>query len=58
MLPNFFYFQPLTVKDAVDALTDDAVVCAGGSDLLGCMREGIITPGRVVSLEALDPLKG
>ncbi|MCA1786854.1 MAG: xanthine dehydrogenase family protein subunit M [Desulfobacteraceae bacterium] len=58
MLPNFSYIQPETVEDAVDALTDDAVVCAGGSDLLGCMREGIITPGRVVSLEALDPLKG
>ncbi len=58
MLPNFSYIQPRTVKEAVDALTDDAVVCAGGSDLLGCMREGIITPARMVSLEALDQLKG
>ncbi|MDT8380573.1 MAG: FAD binding domain-containing protein [Desulfotignum sp.] len=58
MLPNFSYVQPLTVKDAVDALTDDAVICAGGSDLLGCMREGIVTPGKLVGLEALDPLKG
>lgn len=58
MLPNFSYVQPLTVKDAVDALTDDAVICAGGSDLLGCMHEGIVTPGKLVSLEALDPLKG
>jgi xanthine dehydrogenase YagS FAD-binding subunit len=58
MLPNFSYIQPRAVKDALEALTDDAVVCAGGTDLLGCMREGIITPGRVVSLEALDPLKG
>jgi xanthine dehydrogenase YagS FAD-binding subunit len=58
MLPNFSYIQPLTVKDAMDALTDGAVVCAGGTDLLGCMREGIITPGKLVSLEALDPLKG
>jgi xanthine dehydrogenase YagS FAD-binding subunit len=58
MLPNFSYIQPLTVKEAVDAITDDAVVCGGGTDLLGCMREGIITPGKLVSLESLNPLKG
>jgi CO/xanthine dehydrogenase FAD-binding subunit len=55
MLPDFAYFQPLTVKDAVDALTDDAVVCAGGTDLLGCMRDGIIT--RVVLPPVSENLK-
>jgi CO/xanthine dehydrogenase FAD-binding subunit len=40
MLPNFSYIQPRAVKDSLEALTDNAVVFAGGTDLLGVHARG------------------
>ena len=54
MLPQFSYVRPDTVKEAVKQLQNhDAAVHAGGTDLLGCLREGIMPVDRVVSLSAL-----
>ena len=58
----FQYHQPQSLTDAVALLTAppdvDARIIAGGSDLLDEVKEGIIAPGRVVSLAAIPDLAG
>ena len=58
----FQYHQPQSLADAVALLTAppdvDARIIAGGSDLLDEVKEGIIHPGRVVSLAAVPDLAG
>jgi xanthine dehydrogenase YagS FAD-binding subunit len=54
----FEYVSPTALKDVPALLTDNAVVMAGGSDLLSLMKEGIIEPPRVVNLKNVTELKG
>jgi xanthine dehydrogenase YagS FAD-binding subunit len=57
----FEYASPTTADQAVKllaALPDKAAVLAGGSDLLGLMKEGVVTPERLVSLKAVRELRG
>lgn len=57
MMPNFAYVRPKTLEQAVALLAQKGhVALAGGSDLHGCMREGITAPKTVVSLAALPGL--
>lgn len=59
MLPQFSYIRPLSTKDAIDGLsTGNAYIHAGGTDLLGCLRENIIQTQKIVSLSAIKELKG
>lgn len=60
MLPNFRYVRAKSVADAVRQLgaPGAAAVHAGGTDLLGCVRDEILTPDRVVSIAGLEELKG
>lgn len=59
MLSAFDYIRPDTLKDALKHLAEPgAVVHAGGTDLMGCLREHIFDAGRVVSLSRLNTLKG
>ena len=59
MLPAFTYSRPRTLDEALEALAGgSARVHAGGSDLLGCLHDGVFTTERVVSLDALDDLRG
>jgi xanthine dehydrogenase YagS FAD-binding subunit len=59
MLPAFGYVRPRSVNEALTQLAaPGARVHAGGSDLLGCVREGIVAPARVVSLNKIDELRG
>ena len=59
MLPQFSYVRPDTLKDTVKQLNaEGAAVHAGGTDLLGCLREGIMHVDKVVSLSALGDLHG
>ena len=59
MLPNFDYVRPRTVADASKALAaGPARALAGGTDLLGCLRDRVFDAGTVVSLGALADLKG
>ncbi|MGW8194567.1 MAG: FAD binding domain-containing protein [Desulforhopalus sp.] len=59
MLPKFSYVRPEKLDDVLSHLKDKkGVVHAGGTDLLGCLRERIIDGKTVVSLSALDTLKG
>jgi xanthine dehydrogenase YagS FAD-binding subunit len=59
MLANFAYVRVQTVRGALEQLgTEGARVHAGGTDLLGCLREGVFTATKVVSLSRLRDLRG
>ncbi len=59
MLPNFAYVRPRSLREAVDlAASPEARIHAGGTDLLGCLRDGVFGAGRVVSLSGLKELRG
>ena len=55
----FQYSEPQSLGQAATLLGEpDAHVIAGGSDLLDEMKEGIISPGHVVSLASVPGLAG
>jgi xanthine dehydrogenase YagS FAD-binding subunit len=59
MLPSFRYLRPHTVAEAVQALSaPGARAHAGGTDLLGCLRDEVFGAKTVVSLTGLGELKG
>jgi len=60
-MQSFEYASPLTKQDAVKLLAEKsgaAAVLAGGTDLLSLMKDAVVSPSRVVSLQAIDALKG
>ncbi len=58
MLPNFSYLKARTLDEAVRAAAGEgARVMAGGTDLLGCLREEVLPARQLVSLGALDELR-
>jgi len=59
MMRNFAYVKAGSLAEAVQALSArGAKLHAGGTDLLGCIRSGIIPVDRVVSISGLKELKG
>jgi len=59
MLPNFSYVQARDVQAAVRLLgAEGARVHAGGTDLLGCLRDGVFGAATVVSISGIDSLAG
>jgi len=59
MLPNFGYVRPKNLSDALRQLAaPGARVQAGGTDLLGCLRDGVFTADTVVSLSGVPDLRG
>jgi xanthine dehydrogenase YagS FAD-binding subunit len=59
MLPNFAYIGAHSVKEAVKHLASDgARLHAGGTDLLGCLRDGVFAAEKLVSISKLDALHG
>ncbi len=59
MLPNFSYVSPENLSDAIRQLSEDgARVHAGGTDLLGCLRDNVFGATRLVSIGRLDELHG
>jgi len=54
----FAYARPTTVSEAVALARGGAAVMAGGTDLLGLMKDGIATPERVADIRDLEPLQG
>ena len=59
MLPKFAYVRASTVEEATQNLAaDGARALAGGSDLLGCLRDGVFETPLVVSISGLSQLKG
>jgi 4-hydroxybenzoyl-CoA reductase subunit beta len=60
-LPAFELRQPGTLPEALALLVEagpDAVVLAGGTDLLPNMKHELLAPPRVVSLARVDELRG
>lgn len=55
---NFEYASPETVDSAVQLLGSDAVVLAGGTDLLSLMKQGVATPQRLVNIKSIRDLEG
>jgi len=48
----------MSVEEAVVQLTNGSVIHAGGTDLLGCLRDGVFTAEKLVSIQALNELRG
>jgi xanthine dehydrogenase YagS FAD-binding subunit len=59
MIPNFAYIRPNTLAQAVaQAGAPGAKVLAGGTDLLGCLRDRVQEIKTVVSLTRVPELRG
>lgn len=67
MLPNFSYVRARDVDEAVERLgTADSAdpyaggvrIHAGGTDLLGCLHDGVFGADEVVSISGVDELRG
>ena len=58
-LPQFRYYRPRDVNEAAQILAgeDDAMVVAGGTDLLPNMKRRQQTPGTLVALRRIESLK-
>ena len=60
-LPIFEYHKPRTLAEATGllaALGDKAMILAGGTDVLPNMKQGLFEPEHVVSISALEELRG
>lgn len=59
MLPSFAYTRPTTLDDATRALAADAARAhSGGTDLIGCLHDGVFDAATIVSLSAIPDLLG
>jgi xanthine dehydrogenase YagS FAD-binding subunit len=59
MLRTFAYVRPGSVSEALKQLEErGARIHAGGTDLLGCLRDGVFDAQKVVGLGKLDELRG
>lgn len=60
-LPIFDHHRPRTLSAAIDLLArlgNKAVVVAGGTDVLPNMKQGLVEPEHVVSIGAIEELRG
>ncbi len=59
MLRTFAYVRPGSVSEALKQLEERGTrIHAGGTDLLGCLRDGVFEAQKVVSLARVDELRG
>lgn len=58
MIPSFAYLRARNVAEAVAHLGPARRPLAGGTDLLGCLRDGAMAVDEVVSLSHLEELTG
>jgi xanthine dehydrogenase YagS FAD-binding subunit len=59
MLPQFSYVKARTTEEAIEWLArPGSRLHAGGTDLLGCLRDGVFDAEIVVSITAVDGLRG
>jgi xanthine dehydrogenase YagS FAD-binding subunit len=59
MLNNFSYVRPKSLKEAIKQLSSSgAGLHAGGTDLLGCLRDHVFDVKKLVSISELRELKG
>ena len=59
MIPQFSYVKASSLNEAVKhAANQEARIHAGGTDLLGCLRDGVFSADTLVSISRLAKLKG
>ena len=59
MLRTFAYVRPGSVSEALKHLeARGARIHAGGTDLVGCLRDGVFDAEKIVSLGKIDELRG
>jgi xanthine dehydrogenase YagS FAD-binding subunit len=59
MMRNFSYVRVRSLKEAIEHLSSDgARLYAGGTDLLGCLRDHVFEAEKVVSIAGLKQLRG
>ncbi len=59
MLSNFTYVRPKSLEETFKQLSSEgSEVHAGGTDLLGCLRDHVFEASKVVSLSNLQSLRG
>jgi xanthine dehydrogenase YagS FAD-binding subunit len=59
MLPSFAYHRPTTIDDALAQLArGEARPLAGGTDLLGCLRDRVLATPMLVALSRITALHG
>ena len=59
MITGFSYLRATSLKEAVSGLSQgNARIHAGGTDLLGCLRDQVFSTEMVVSISGLKELKG
>jgi xanthine dehydrogenase YagS FAD-binding subunit len=59
MIQSFSYVKAGSLDEAIEHLrAEGARIHAGGTDLLGCLRDDVFEVDRVVSIAGLEPLKG
>ncbi len=57
-MPNFTYVRPKSLREVHAHLASgNARLHAGGTDLLGCLRDGVFKADKVVSISRLEPLR-
>jgi xanthine dehydrogenase YagS FAD-binding subunit len=54
----FEYTSPTTRQQAVELLSGEAAVLAGGTDLLSLMKDDVVAPKRVVNIKDIRELNG
>jgi xanthine dehydrogenase YagS FAD-binding subunit len=58
-MSNFAYVRPKTIQEAIKHLSSDGVrIHAGGTDLLGCLRDEIFGAKKIVSISHFKDLQG
>ncbi len=59
MISNFAYVRAASLDEAIRHLNaPGSRLHAGGTDLLGCLRDGIFSADRVISISGLSELRG
>jgi len=61
LMPNFTYVRVKSLREAIDQLSaggGGARIHAGGTDLLGCLRDDVFKVSKVVSIGQLKDLRG
>ncbi len=59
MVPNFRYVRAQSLNQAIKELASpEARVHAGGTDLLGCLHDGVLGAKKVVSISGIKELRG
>jgi len=58
-MPNFTYLKAKSLKEAIAQLSSKgAKIQAGGTDLLGCLRDDVFSAEKLVSIGQLKALRG